>query len=156
MIRGYSASWGIVDIIEDSFSCMPWLQNLCTLCWSILNGLMNVRKLSTSSRMLSFLLQFCNWNKVFHVHIDASNFAIGCILAQPRENNMDFPISYASYQLKLAEKNYTTTKMKGLTMVYVVKKFQHYLLANKFVFVVDQLLTIMPFSTLLTSHVALV
>ena len=23
-----------------------------------------------------------DWNKIFHVHIDASNFAIGCILAQ--------------------------------------------------------------------------
>ena len=27
------------------------------------------------------ILQAPDWNKVFHVHIDASNFAIGCILA---------------------------------------------------------------------------
>ena len=78
-----------------------------------------------------------DWNKVFHVHIDASNFAIGCILAQPGEHNMDFPISYASRQLNDAEKNYTTTEREGLTMVYAVKKFRHYLLANKFVFFVD-------------------
>ena len=37
-----------------------------------------------------------NWNKTVHVHIDASNFAIGCILAQPYEDNMDLPVSYAS------------------------------------------------------------
>ena len=70
-------------------------------------------------------------NKPFHVHIDASNFAIGCILAQPYEGNMDLPVSYASSrQLNSAEKNYTTTKREGLTMIYDVKKFLHYLLAN--------------------------
>ena len=37
-----------------------------------------------------------DWNKPFHVHIYASNFAIGYVLAQPYEGNMDLPISYAS------------------------------------------------------------
>ena len=83
------------------------------------------------------ILKAPDWNTPFHVHIDASNFAIGCILAQPSEHNMDFPISYASRQLNMAEKNHTTTEREGLTMVYVVKKFHHYLLANKFVFFVD-------------------
>ena len=55
------------------------------------------------------ILRAPNWNKVFHVHIDASNFAIGCILAPPGEHRMEFLISYASHQFNLAEKNYTTT-----------------------------------------------
>ena len=50
---------------------------------------------------------------------------------------MDFPISCASRQLNSAEKNYTTTECEGLSMIYAVKKFRHYLLANKFVFFVD-------------------
>ena len=50
---------------------------------------------------------------------------------------MDFPIYYASRQLNSAEKNYTTTEREGLDMVYAVKKFRHYLLANKFVFFMD-------------------
>ena len=37
-----------------------------------------------------------DWNIPFHVHIDASSFAIGCILAQPHEGNIDLPICYAS------------------------------------------------------------
>ena len=78
-----------------------------------------------------------DWNLIFHVHIDASNFTIGAILAQPGEKNMDFPISYASRQLNKAEQNYTTTKLEGLGMVYAVKKFRHYLLANKFVIFTD-------------------
>ena len=74
---------------------------------------------------------------MFHVHIDASNFAIGCVLAQPSEHNMDFPVLYASRQLNSAEKNYTTTEWEGLSMIYAVKKYRHYLLANKFVFFTD-------------------
>ncbi|MCO5601209.1 hypothetical protein L7F22_055328 [Adiantum nelumboides] len=42
-----------------------------------------------------------------------------------------------SIQLNSAKKNYTTTKRKGLGMIYAVKKFRHYLLSNKFVFFVD-------------------
>ena len=83
------------------------------------------------------ILKSPDWNVIFHVHIDASNFAIGAILAQPGEKNMDFPISYASRQLNSAEQNYTTIEREGLGMVYAVKKFRHYLLANKFVFFTD-------------------
>ena len=68
------------------------------------------------------ILKAPDWNKIFHVHIDAT-CAIGCILAQPHANNMDFPVSYSSRQLNSAEKNYTTTEREGLGMVYAVKKF---------------------------------
>ena len=53
------------------------------------------------------VLKAPDWNKIFHVHVDASTFAIECILAQPGENNMDFSIYYASRQLNAAERNYT-------------------------------------------------
>ena len=69
------------------------------------------------------ILKSPDWNVIFHAHIDASNFAIGAILAQPGEKNMDFPISYASRQLNSAEQNYTKTEREGLEMVYVVKRF---------------------------------
>ena len=80
------------------------------------------------------ILKALDCNMPFHVHIDDSKFAIGCILAQLGEHNMEFSISYASRQLNMAEKKYTTIERAGLTMVYAVKKFCHYLLANKFVF----------------------
>ena len=69
------------------------------------------------------ILKAPNWSKIFHVHIDALAYAIGCILAQPHEHNMNFPVSYLSHQLNSPEKNYMTTKQEGLLMVYVVKKF---------------------------------
>ncbi|MCO5555292.1 hypothetical protein L7F22_008837 [Adiantum nelumboides] len=83
------------------------------------------------------ILKAPDWDKIFYVHVDASAFAIGCILAQPGEKNMDFSISYFSRQLNNAEKNYTTTEREGLGMIYAVKKFRRYLLSNKFVFFVD-------------------
>ena len=72
------------------------------------------------------ILRLLDWNKPFHVHIDASNFSIGCILAQPYEGNMDLLVSYASRKLNSTEKNYTTIEREGLTMIYAVKKFWHY------------------------------
>ena len=83
------------------------------------------------------ILRSLDWTKPFHIHIDAFNYAIGCILAQPYEDNMDLPVLYSSRQLNSAEKNYTTTEREELTMIYAIKKFQHYLLANPFVFYVD-------------------
>ena len=77
------------------------------------------------------------WDQIFHVHIDASMFVIGCVLAEPSIHNMDFPISYASCQMNSAKRNYSTTKREGLAMVYALKKFQHYLLANTFIFFMD-------------------
>ena len=50
---------------------------------------------------------------------------------------MDFPICYASRQLNTVERNYSTTECKGLGMIFTVKKYRHYLLANKFVFFTD-------------------
>ena len=55
-----------------------------------------------------------------------------CIL---RLNN--FPICYKSRKLNVAEWNYSTTKCEGLRMIFSVKKYRHYLLANKFVLFTD-------------------
>ena len=57
------------------------------------------------------ILKSPDWNVIFHVHIDASNFAIGAILDQPREKNMEFPMSYASKHLNSA--------LRGVTHKYV-------------------------------------
>ena len=60
--------------------------------------------------LIAPILRALDWNNIFHVHVDASNFAIGCVLAQPREHKMDFQVSYTSRQLNDVENNYTTTQ----------------------------------------------
>ena len=78
------------------------------------------------------ILVFPDWNKEFHVHVDASSIMMGVVLAQPGEGYLDHLIAFTSRKLSFTEKNYTTTKREGLTMVYVLQKFRHYLLEGHF------------------------
>jgi hypothetical protein len=55
-------------------------------------------------------LIFPDWNKEFHVHVDASSIVLGAVLSQPGEGDIDHPIYFASRKLSIAEKNYTTTE----------------------------------------------
>jgi hypothetical protein len=78
------------------------------------------------------ILFFLDWNKEFHVHVDASSIALGAVLSHLGEGDIDHPISFASRKLSIVENNYTTTKREGLEMVYVLYKFRHYLLGSHF------------------------
>jgi hypothetical protein len=59
-------------------------------------------------------LGFPDWSKEFHVHVDASSIALGAVLAQPGEGDIDHPLSFASRKISTAEFNYTTTE-RGTT-----------------------------------------
>jgi len=66
------------------------------------------------------------------VHVDASCIALGEVLTQAGEGEMDHPIAFATRKLSKAEKNYSTTEHEALAMVYVLQKFRHYLLGGHF------------------------
>ena len=78
-----------------------------------------------------------DWKLEFHIHTDASDIAVGAMLAQNPTGKTYQPIAYTSRLLSKAEKNYTTTEKEALAMAYAVNKFRHYLLGNKFIFYVD-------------------
>jgi hypothetical protein len=78
------------------------------------------------------ILVFRDWSKEFHVHVDASSIALGVVLTQPGEGDIDHPLSFSSRKLSTTEINYTTTEREGLTMVYALQKFLHYLLGGHF------------------------
>jgi hypothetical protein len=78
------------------------------------------------------ILVFPDWSKEFHVHVDASSIALGAVLTQPGEGDIDHPIAFASRKLSESEHNYNTTKREGLAMVYALQKFRHYLLGQHF------------------------
>ena len=64
-----------------------------------------------------------NQSMEFHVHCDASNIAIGMVLAQKVNGKIDLPIYYARWLLNQVEKNYITTEQEPLAMVYSINKF---------------------------------
>lgn len=74
------------------------------------------------------ILVFPNWKKEFHVHVDASCIALGVVLTQANEGELNHPIAFASRKLSKAKKNYSTMEHEGLAMVYELQKFRNYLL----------------------------
>jgi hypothetical protein len=85
------------------------------------------------------ILVFLDWDKTFHVHVDASAIALGAILAQLGTGELDHPIAFASIKLSKLEKNYNTTEREGLVVVYALQKFRHYLLGKHFKMFTDNL-----------------
>jgi hypothetical protein len=73
----------------------------------------------------------------FHFHIDASLLVVGTMLSQNLIGKSDQPVVYASRVLNKVEHNYSTTHREALTMIFVLHKFRHYLLGNKFIFYVN-------------------
>jgi hypothetical protein len=71
------------------------------------------RKLVTVS-----ILIFLDWNKEFHVHMEASSISLGTVLSQLGEGDIYHPIYFARRKFSIVEKNYITTKWEGLVMVY--------------------------------------
>lgn len=83
------------------------------------------------------ILSVPDWMKEFHVTVDASGWCLGSILWQQNTDKRENPIYYASRQMSLAERNYTTTEREALAVVYSCKKFRHYLLGYKVIFHTD-------------------
>ena len=83
------------------------------------------------------ILSVPNWSEEFHVTIDASGWCLGSILWQFDKERRENPVYYASRQMSLAERNYTTTEREALAVVYSCKKFRHYLLGYKVIFHTD-------------------
>jgi hypothetical protein len=72
----------------------------------------------------------------FIVYCDASNFALGAILAQ-KDSMGEYVCSYASRLLKGAEIHYAITHKECLAVVWGIKQFRIYLYGKKFTVVTD-------------------
>jgi hypothetical protein len=58
-----------------------------------------------------------DWDRQFHVFVDASDIAIGRILMQKYEKNWFQPVYYVSRPLSKAERNYSTTEREAIGMI---------------------------------------
>nr|GEY49501.1 putative reverse transcriptase domain-containing protein [Tanacetum cinerariifolium] len=77
-----------------------------------------------------------DWDLLFELMCDASDFAIGAVLGQRQEKHFR-PIHYASKTMTEAESNNTTTEKEMLAVVYAFEKFWSYIIMNKSIVYTD-------------------
>jgi hypothetical protein len=75
----------------------------------------------------------------FHVHTNASLLVVGGMLSHKVTWKSDQLIVYTYRFLNIIKQNNNTTEREALVMVFVLHKFKHYLLGNKFIFYVDHM-----------------
>ena len=78
------------------------------------------------------ILAFPNLNKSFRIAVDASNFAIGYILSQINDDNLEVVIAYGGRSLRGTELNWSVTEKEGLALVEAVKTYHPYLANTSF------------------------
>ncbi len=78
------------------------------------------------------VLLFSNFDKLFRLCTDVSLKGLGAVLEQEDENRNLRPIAYASRSLTPVEKNYHTTDLKCLAIIWSVRHFHKYLINKPF------------------------
>jgi len=79
------------------------------------------------------VMQAPNWELSFEVMCDASDYAVGAVLGQWKDNK-PYVICYASRTLDDAQVNYATTEKEFLAVVFALEKFRSYLINSKVIF----------------------
>ena len=76
------------------------------------------------------ILQCSDPNRPFIIHTDASDYAIGAVLAQKDDDGKEHVVAYLSRSLSNHETKYTTTEKECLAVLWSIKKW-HYYIADK-------------------------
>nr|GEY24829.1 DNA-directed DNA polymerase [Tanacetum cinerariifolium] len=83
------------------------------------------------------ILVSLDWDLPSEIMCDASDFDVGAVLGQRKENYFQ-PIHYASKTLSDAQTHYTTTEKELLAVVYAFEKFWSYLVLSKTIVYTNQ------------------
>ena len=84
------------------------------------------------SRLISYpVLLHSNGQNSFIVQTDASNMAIGAVLAQLDERGNEKVVQYASRQFFNAERKWDTREKELLAVVWACETFRQYLLGKE-------------------------
>ena len=82
------------------------------------------------------VIQAPNWELLFEVTCIASEYIVGAVLRQSKDNK-PYAIYYASRTLDDAQVNYATTKKEFIAVVFASEKFRSYLHNSKVIIFTD-------------------
>lgn len=82
------------------------------------------------------IMQPPDWNQLFEIMCNASNFAVGAILGQQKDKRLHV-IYYASLNLDTDRLNYATTKKELQEVVFAIEKCRSYLVGAKIIIYTD-------------------
>ena len=77
-----------------------------------------------------------DWTLPFEIMCDASDYALGAVLGQQKENRLH-AIYYATNTRNEAQVNYTTTEKELWAVFFALEKFRSYLLGSKVIIHID-------------------
>ena len=124
-IKGYSARAApLTDLLKKSKAWM-WDEK-CQQAFE------DLKKAMTEEPVLALP----DHTKVFEVHTDASNFAIGGVLMQERR-----PIAFESRKLNDTERRYTVQEKEMTAIIHCLRTWRHYLLGSHFIVKTDNVAT---------------
>ena len=83
------------------------------------------------------VLSFPNFGRGFLLETDASGLGLGAVLARKKTEGTVSPIAYASQTLQKHERNYGSTELEALAVVWATKHFRHYLYGHQCVVFTD-------------------
>ena len=76
------------------------------------------------------VMQAADWELPFEVMCDVSDYAVGAVLDQWKNNKL-YAIYYASHTLNEAQVNYVTTEKEFLVVLFALETLRSYLINSK-------------------------
>jgi hypothetical protein len=78
------------------------------------------------------VLIFPDFNKVFEIHTDVSNYQLGLVISQDQK-----PIAFYSKNLSATQRNYTVGEREMISIVETLNEFCTMLLGHKLIIYTD-------------------
>ena len=102
------------------------LKNAKKFCWEEVHerAFSKLKNVLTSDEVLAYP----KFDRPFLITTDASNLAIGGVIAQTDDNGIERPIAYASRALKKEEKNYSTFDKEALAILWMLERHRFFLI----------------------------
>ena len=128
-LRSFSTSCGYFRNFIENFSTITYSLHRLTkkdqpFKWLIDQE--NAFQALKGSLLTYPILRHFDFSKPCEIHTDASNVGISAVLMQRDENNSEYVVSYASRSLNKAQKNYASTQLELLAVIFGVEKFDPY------------------------------